>query len=83
MYQIVYYYKETIGNKVKEEVVEGNEFRLRRNALHFVLDIEQSDYRDNAWGTEPIVGGINCYKSEKLENGDRKIMEVRIKVEKT
>lgn len=82
MYQIVYYYKETIVNTVKETVVEGDEFRLRRNALHYILDIVQSDYREDGWGTEPIVGGINCYKSEKTENGDRKIMEVRIKVEK-
>ena len=82
MYQIVYYYKEKVGNTVKEDVVEGDEFRLRRNALHYVLDIVQSDYRNEGWGTEAIVGGINCYKSEKTEYGDRKIMEVRIKVEK-
>lgn len=82
MYKVVYYYKETVRNEVKEEVVDGDEFRLRRNALHYVLDILQSDYREDGWGTEPIVGGINCYKSEKLESGDRKIMEVRIKVEK-
>ena len=82
MYKIVYYYKETVGTTVKEDVVEGNEFRLRRNALHYVLDIIQSDYRDDFWGTEPIVGGINCYKSVKTEDGNRKIMEVRIVVEK-
>lgn len=82
MYQIVYYYKETIGKTVKEEVVEGDEFRLRRNALHYVLDIVQSDYREDGWGTEPMVGGINCYKSVKTNEGDRKTMEVRIKVEK-
>ena len=83
MYRIVYYYKETVGTTVKEErVVKGNEFRLRRTALHYILDIIQSDYREDDWGTEPIKGGINCYKSEKLENGDRKIMEVKIEVEK-
>ncbi len=82
MYRIVYYYKETVGTTVKEEVVEGDEFRLRRNALHYVLDIIQNDYREDDWGTEPMVGGINCYKSVKTESGDRKIMEVRIKVEK-
>ena len=82
MYQIVYYYKETIGKKISEEIVKGDEFRLRRNALHYILDIVQSDYREDGWGTESIVGGINCYKSEKKDNGDRKIMEVRIKVEK-
>lgn len=82
MYQVIYYYKETVGRSVEEKVIKGAEFRLRRNALHYVFDICQSDYRENGYGTEDIVGGINCYKIEKSENGDRKIMEVRIKVEK-
>ena len=82
MYKVVHYYKETIGKAIKLDMVEGDEFRLRRNALHYILDIIQNDYREDGWGTEPIVGGINCYKSEKTEEGDRKIMEVRIKVEK-
>lgn len=82
MYQVVYYYKETIGETVEEKVIEGAEFRKRSNALHYVLDIVQSDFREDGYGTEPMVGGINCYKSEKTENGDRKIYEVRVKVEK-
>ena len=71
-----------VGKSVKEETVEGDEFRLRRNALHYVLDIVRRDLMDDGWGTEPIVGGINCYKSEKLEEGNRKVMELRVKVEK-
>lgn len=83
MYAIVYYYKETEGKSVIEkEYHRGEAFRLRKNALHYVLDIVQNEYREDGYGTEPIVGGINCYKSEKLESGDRKIIEVRIKVEK-
>lgn len=82
MYKVVYYYKETVGTSIKEEVIEGDEFRLRRNALHYVLDIIQQDYRNDFWGTEPIIGGINCYKLVKTENGDRKILELRVKVEK-
>lgn len=82
MYQVVYYYKETIGESVEERVIEGAEFRKRSNALHYLLDIVQSDFREDGYGTEPMVGGINCYKSEKTERGDRKIMEVRVKVEK-
>ncbi len=83
MYQVVYYYKEMIvGKSVKEEVVEGAEFKLRRNALHYVLDIVKSDLIENGYGTEPIVGGIYCYKSERLEEGSRKIITVRVVVEK-
>lgn len=82
MYTLVYYYRETTGSEVIEREYHGNEFRLRRNALHYLLEIVQSDYRENGYGTEQMVGGINCYKSEKTEDGNRKIIEVRIKVEK-
>lgn len=83
MYQLVYYYRETTGSEVIEKEYRNKfEFRLRRNALHYLLEIIQSEYRANGYGTEQIVGGINCYKSEKTENGDRKIIEMRIKVEK-
>lgn len=86
MYQLVYYYKETTGSEVIEKEYRNNyekfKFRLRRNALHYVLEIVQSYYRENGYGTEQIVGGINCYKSEKTDNGNRKIIEIRVKVEK-
>ena len=83
MYQLVYYYKETTGSKVIEEKPRKLfEFRLRRNALHFLLEIIQSEYREKEYGTEQIVGGISCYKSEKTDNGKRKIIEITIKVEK-
>lgn len=82
MYQIVYYYKETEGRKVVEREYHSDEFRLRRNALHYVLDVVQNDYREDGYGTVPRVGGIFCYKSEKTDKGDRKVIEVLIKVEK-
>lgn len=82
MYQVVHYYKGTVGKETELDVVDGDKFRLRRNALHYILDIIQSDYREDGWGTEPVVGGINCYKSVKTDSGDRKMMEVRVVVEK-
>lgn len=82
MYQVVYYYKGTVNKTTELDVVESDKFRLRRNALHYILDIIQNDYREDGWGTEPVVGGINCYKSVKTDSGERKIMEVRIVVEK-
>lgn len=82
MYRIIYYYKETVGKTIKEQIMEGAEFKLRRNALHYILDVIQKDYREEGYGTEPIVGGINCYKSEKTEEGERKIIEERIVAEK-
>lgn len=85
MYQLVYYYRETTGSEVIEKEYQSGDnakFRLRRNALHYLLEIVQSYYREEGWGTEQIVGGINCYKSEKASNGNRRIRELRIKVEK-
>lgn len=82
MYQLAFYFKVTTGSEVVEREYRSNEFRLRRNALHYLLEIVQSDYRADGYGTEQFVGGINCYKSEKTDNGDRKIIEVTIKVEK-
>ena len=83
MYQIVFYYKVTTGSEViKKEHRNQFKFRLRRSALHYLLDIVQNDYRENGYGTEQIVGGLDCYKSEKTDNGDRRIIEVKIKVEK-
>lgn len=82
MYQLVYYYRETTSNEVIEREYHSNEFRLRRNALHYLREIVQSEYREEGFGTEEITSGINCYKSEKIENGRKKIIEITIKVEK-
>lgn len=82
MYQLVYYYKETTGSEVIEREYHNYEFRLRKNALHFLREIVQTEYREEGFATEQIVGGINCYNSEKIENGDRKRIEITIKVEK-
>lgn len=82
MYQLVYYYRETTGSEVIEKEYTIGKFRLRRNALHYLFNIIQSEYRVNDYGTEQFVGGINCYKSEKTDNGDRKRIEITIKVEK-
>ena len=50
--------------------------------MRYVLELVQSDYREKGYATEPMVGGIFCYNSEKTSNGERKITAIRIKVEK-
>lgn len=83
MYKLNYYNKATTENGEKFEYqTEGETFRLRRNALHYLFDMVQSDYREKGYATEERVGGLYCYKSEKTTEGDRKIKEVLIKVEK-
>lgn len=83
MYKIVEYHRVTTGSEVFENQYENSdEFRLRRSALHYVVDSLQSDYKEAGYATETRVGGIFCYKSEKTEKEVRKITEILIKVEK-
>lgn len=86
MYKLNYYKKSITDNREKEEVFNylgmGEFFRLRRNALHYLYDVVQSEYRENGYATEKRVGGLYCYKSEKTTEGKREITEILIKVEK-
>ena len=87
MYQIVYYSRVTENLNAERQEYQRREnnnerFRLRRTALHYVSECLEGFYRDSGYATEKIVGGINCYKSEKANDGKRRITEVRVKVEK-
>ena len=86
MYKLNYYGKSIADNASSEQKFEyigmGEFFRLRRNALHYLFDIVQSEYRENGYATEVRVGSLYCYKSEKTTEGNRKVTEILIKVEK-
>lgn len=82
MYTLIYYVRETVGNEVFEREYKGEEWRLRRTALNFLREIVRESYIENGYGIENIVGGIQCYKREKTNKDERKITEIRIKVEK-
>ena len=70
------------GETMLVKVTGGACFKLRRNALHFILDSIRKDLISEGYGTETMVGGINCYKSEKLKDGKRKIIEMKVQAEK-
>lgn len=82
MYTLVYYVRQKKGNEVFENIYVGEEYRLRNNALHYLREIVQNDYRENGYGTEERVGSIYCNKSKLNKKGEREIEEVLIKVEK-
>lgn len=85
MYKLVYKYKETQENEVlvEKEYFFGDTFRLKRCAIHYLLDIIQSEYREEGYGTEQITGSaINCYKSELTAENKRKSIEWTIRVKK-
>lgn len=84
MYILFYNYKETDDNKVLgKEYYFGEIFRKRKSAVHYLLDIIQSEYREKGYGTEQITGGaIYCYKSELTKKNKRKVIEWTISVKK-
>lgn len=86
MYKLNYYNRITEGLSNKEQNYEylgtGEFFRLRKNALHYLFDIVQNEYRAMGYATEIRVGSLYCYKSDKTAQGDRRIMEMLIKVER-
>ena len=86
MYKLNYYSKSITDNTNKEQKFEyngeGETFRLRRNAINYLFDIVQSEYRERGYATEKRVGSLYCYKSVKTAEGNRKIIEILIKVEK-
>jgi hypothetical protein len=60
----------------------GESFRLRRNALHYLYDIVQNEYKERGYATEVRAGSLYCYKSDKTDEGNRKIIEILIKEKK-
>lgn len=86
MYTLNYYSKLNADNVNKKQEFEydgkGETFRLRRNALHYLYDIVQSEYRELGYATETRVGSLYCYKSVRTAEGNRETIEILIKVEK-
>lgn len=86
MYKLNYYKKTMTDNANNEQKFEylgmGEFFRLRKNALHYLYDIVQSEYREKGYATEVRTGSLCCYKSEKTAEGNREVTEILIKVEK-
>ena len=82
MYTLVYYVKRTENEKVYENEYPGEEFRLKKNALHFLREISREGYIENGYTVEDIKNGLNCYKSKKNAKGIREIIETRVRIEK-
>lgn len=86
MYKLNYYGRSIADNADKERKFKyfgmGEFFRLRKNALHYLFDIVQNEYRECGYTTEVRVGSLYCYKSDKTDEENRKIIEILIKVEK-
>lgn len=82
MYKLNYYITEKRGSQVFEHEYTNAEFRLRRDALNYLLHRVRKDYEKCGYTTILRVGGIHCYKNILTENGENKIEDVIIKVEK-
>lgn len=82
MYTLVYYVRKTEGDKVYKNEYHGEEFRLKRNALHFLREITKECYIESDYAVEDVKNGLNCYKSKKDAKGERETIEMRIRIEK-
>lgn len=86
MYKLNYYGRSITDNANEEQKIEnfgmGEIFRLRKNALHYLYEKVQSEYKERGYTTEVRAGSLYCYKSEKTAEGNRKVREILIKAEK-
>ena len=82
MYTLVYYVKRTENEKVYENEYPGEEFRLKKNALHFMREISKECYIERDYTVEDVKNGLNCYKSKKNAEGVRETIEMRVRIEK-
>ena len=82
MYTLVYYVKRTENEKVYENKYPGEEFRLKRDASHFLREISKECYIENEYTVEDVKNGLNCYKSKKNAKGIRETIETRVRIEK-
>jgi hypothetical protein len=82
MYTLVYYVETTVGEKVYENEYPGEEFRLKKNALHFMREISKECYIENGYTVEDVKNGLNCYKSKKNAKGVRETIKTRVRIEK-
>lgn len=82
MYTLVYYVKRTENEKVYENKYPGEEFRLKKNALHFLREITKECYIEKGYAVEDVKNGLNCYKSKKNAKEVRETTETRIRIEK-
>lgn len=82
MYTIVYYVKRTENGNVYENKYPGEEFRLKKDALHFLRGITKECRIENGYTVEDVKNGLDCYKSKKNAKGVRETIEQRIRIEK-
>lgn len=82
MYTLVYYVRKTENEVVSENKYPGEEFRLKKNALHFLREISKECYIENGYAVEDVKNGLNCYKSKMNTRGVRDTIETRVRIEK-
>ena len=82
MYKLFYYYNLSINDEVIERQYKGEEFRLRREAAHYLMKEVRKEYKEAGYEVVYRVGEIRCYKNERTSTGARKFVNTTIKIEK-
>ena len=82
MYTLVYYVTKTENEKVCQNKYLGEEFRLKKSALHFLREISKECYIENGYTVEDVKNGLDCYKSKMNNKGVRETIVMRVRIEK-
>lgn len=90
MYRLVYNYRETtMGKNGKRDVVIereynfGDEFRLKKDAVHYLCKEIQNEYKETGYATEQISGvALKCIKTDITDEKKRVVIEWKISVKK-
>ena len=82
MYTLVYYVRRTESEEVYENNYPGEDFRLKKNALRFLREIQKECYIENGYIVEDVKNGLNCYKSKRNAKGLKETIEMRIRIER-
>jgi hypothetical protein len=82
MYKLNYYVTEKRGSQVLKDEFTNAEFRLRKDALNYLLGIVRKEYEQCGYTTTARVGGIHCYRNILTEKGVNITEDVIIRVEK-
>ena len=84
MYRLVYNYRETKGHEVFErEYNFGDEFRLKKDAVHFLLKNIQDEYKKGGYATEQVNGrALYCIKTDITAERKHVVVEWKISVKK-
>lgn len=82
MYTLVYYVKRTENGQTYDYEYPCEEFRLKKDALHFMRGRSKEGYIERGYAVEDVKNGLNCYRNKMNAEEVRETVEIRVRIEK-